>query len=535
MDQSILFGVGSYFKEHPDTLPDTVEILGYSYSNESLATSNSGKLYKGKRIYSVKELIIDPLAGNNDISIYICSGPISSVEIFISLKKAGIDVSRIKFIDESHWFGTKTETFVTDDGSLIRRINGHDLVVVGNNDLKNLVIEDDKSAIEENYCLYKIIKNDLLKEAFKNKEFCRIYSEIQTSYLSNLKRIPTDNSKISCAVYCDAGLGDCLIILNFLQELKKIFLDSIDIDFFSHHSSFIKQLNFIRQSEPYVKIQKADKMFSYDIVLEGVFALRSVFVDWDKVSKFDKKLHDYCNYCKEIGDLFFYKEHFLARDFISYAQLKNKKFIDTPDLNGIIKNDYSNSSLFLNFDDCSDCLDKYGLQKEKYILINRAVYGKNANHPKLWPLEQYNNLTKLIKSKYDDIKIIQVGIDDFYGTIENTDLNLLGKLSFEQIAFLLQNSLCLISGEGGLVHLNHFLNGKSLVIFGPTDPGFYGYKENINIQNSKCNDHCQLLGKKFLEECPLNILHLDYLNCMKFVDYKDVFYKLCEFIEHIED
>ena len=128
-----------------------------------------------------------------------------------------------------------------------------------------------------------------------------------------------------------------------------------------------------------------------------------------------------------------------------------------------------------------------------------------------------------------------VGIDDFYGTIENTDLNLLGKLSFNQLSFLLQNSLCLISGEGGLVHLNHFLKGKSFVIFGPTDPIFYGYKENINFQNSKCNEHCQLLGKNFLEKCPLDLSQNNYLNCMKYVDYKDVFYKLCEFIEHTED
>lgn len=534
MDQAILFGVGSYFSEHPDSLPNNVDILGYSYSNESLASSVSGKLYKDKKIYSVKELINDPFAGNNNICIYICSGPISSAEIFISLKKAGVNVSRIRFIDESSWFGIKTETFVSSDGCMTRRINGYDLIVVGNNDLKNLVLEDDKSSLEENYCLHEIIKKDLLKEAFKNKEFCRIYSEIQSSYISKIKKISTNTTKISCAVSCSAGLGDCLIVLNFLQELKNKFADFIEIDFFSHHTSFIKQLAFINNSEPFVNIQKADRILSYDVVLEGVFALRPVYIDWDKVSKFDIKLYDYCTYCKEIGDLFFYKEQFLARDFITYAQLNNKQFIDSPDLNGIIKKDYSNSTICFNIDDCSDCLDKYGLQREKYIVINRAVYGKNSNHPKLWPLEQYNKLTKLIKSKYD-IKIVQVGVDDFYGTIENTDLNLLGKLSFEQLAFILQNSLCLISGEGGLVHLNHFLNGKSLVIFGPTDPCFYGYKENFNIQNSKCNEHCQLLGKKFLEECPLNRLHDNYLNCMKFVDYKDVFSKLCEFIEHIEE
>lgn len=39
-----------------------------------------------------------------------------------------------------------------------------------------------------------------------------------------------------------------------------------------------------------------------------------------------------------------------------------------------------------------------------------------------------------------------------------------------------------IDSEGGYVHIRHFLNTRSVVLFGTTDINFFGYPDNINIK-----------------------------------------------------
>ena len=147
-------------------------------------------------------------------------------------------------------------------------------------------------------------------------------------------------------------------------------------------------------------------------------------------------------------------------------------------------------------------LRQHGLDKIRYITIARGVDSKyNNSHPKLWPLAYYNNLISCIRKDYPDLAIVQVGASEQFGIFDDTDINLVGRTTLEETIVVLKYSLCHIDTEGGLVHIKRFLNGQSIVVFGPTLPSLYGYKENYNLRSDACPSSCEWVTRRWTEGC----------------------------------
>ena len=145
-------------------------------------------------------------------------------------------------------------------------------------------------------------------------------------------------------------------------------------------------------------------------------------------------------------------------------------------------------------------LQKFNLSGRKYITLQRGI-GEKGEATRCWPLENYEKLATLLKQKYPDYILVQIG-SETASAIKNTDIDLRGKTSFEEVKVLLRNAELHIDGEGGLVHLRHCLGGgKSVVIFGPTNKEFYGYDENINMQSPVCSG-CEWLTMNWQDKCP---------------------------------
>ncbi len=96
--------------------------------------------------------------------------------------------------------------------------------------------------------------------------------------------------------------------------------------------------------------------------------------------------------------------------------------------------------------------------------------------------------------------IVQVGTDALM-RVGGVDLDLVGKTSMGETAVLLKHSLLLLDGDSGLVHLNHALSGKSVVLFGPTPSAFFGYAENANITSQFCTGCVWMRGTRWHTEC----------------------------------
>ena len=144
---------------------------------------------------------------------------------------------------------------------------------------------------------------------------------------------------------------------------------------------------------------------------------------------------------------------------------------------------------------------------------------------KTWPREKYEELISLIKNKYKDIKIVQLGAIDGI-KLKNIDYYVMGE-SLELTKWILKNSILHIDIEGGLVHLATQLGTKCAVIFGPTPMHMYAYDKNENIRNDICYG-CMGCNENWAYKCykgysvPL---------CMNQITSKLVFEKISKYIE----
>ena len=117
-------------------------------------------------------------------------------------------------------------------------------------------------------------------------------------------------------------------------------------------------------------------------------------------------------------------------------------------------------------------------QNFKYFVIFPGGNWK----PKIWNIENYNNLLKKILSHNKNIKFILVGSkqeENFYydKITKNIDkkyiINLFGE-SLTQTAAFMKKSIVFIGNDSGLSHMASATNLNSIVLFGPTNDKIYG-------------------------------------------------------------
>lgn len=140
---------------------------------------------------------------------------------------------------------------------------------------------------------------------------------------------------------------------------------------------------------------------------------------------------------------------------------------------------------------------------------------------KSWDIPYWEDLVAKVKDHYPDIKIIQLG-GPKHRRISNVDHNLAGALSFKDSLKFLKHSLLHIDGDSGLVHARHLFNKPSVVIFGPTNPAYFGYPENINIAPNYCGE-CWWLKSTWMQYC---VNGYATAKCMQSVTPDIVFEKL---------
>lgn len=213
---------------------------------------------------------------------------------------------------------------------------------------------------------------------------------------------------------------------------------------------------------------------------------------------------------------------------VDYEKSIGHKRINQPDIynNLEIGEEYTISSLIE-----PNILLKYDLQKCVYVTIHRGCDKRffNCSNVKIWNEDNYEKVIKLLQRTYKDIKVILLGEDyERSDKLVSCDLNLLGKTNFEDLKCLLKNALVHIDTEGGLVHLRHAVKGgPSVVLFGPTDPDFYGYSENINIRTDTCPTPCEWKTLDWINACS----NEDQKCCMSSITPEMVYKKVVTVLE----
>ena len=289
-------------------------------------------------------------------------------------------------------------------------------------------------------------------------------------------KVTYQNEKLQITIIEGGGFGDALMDMVFINRLKELLEDKCEILFCCRTSEYFKKFSAIDEV-----IQHPDSEQEMKEIRERSEDLTFIMHSMALVHKFNKEkvravsevVYRYCEDCIHMQKVLFDNAINNFR-ITKYGVVLGKNRIEHPDLHGIL-----GVSRYSKLDIPAEKSDTYSrtianLLNKKYITINRDTGSDSGVHPKLWPMAYYQELLKMIKAAYPEIAIVFVGKAQ-KELVPFLDLNLAGKTSLQEVEVLLRNALLHIGGEGGMVHLMHFLGGRSMVFFGPTDYRVFGY------------------------------------------------------------
>lgn len=162
-----------------------------------------------------------------------------------------------------------------------------------------------------------------------------------------------------------------------------------------------------------------------------------------------------------------------------------------------------------------EIMDKYitihdGFDVTKELKITRST--------KNWDLLHWAWLVREIKKSYPKLMVVQLGSKSSR-IIPGCDLHMLGEQWSESMS-VLSGSALHIDGESGLVHAANLFGVKSIVMFGPTNPEFFGYDDNINMKPKICGGCWWISDDSWLSKCPVGYT---VPICMQSIDPVSVF------------
>lgn len=326
----------------------------------------------------------------------------------------------------------------------------------------------------------------------------RLEGKYQDSKVDNCIRPSSEDNTLRLAFYNGGGLGDSIIDVAFIQNLRKILPPSRIVDYYAKAGKTFEKCPFLNNIyTDYKKIVRS----RYDVILGNHRFWMINQIKESKVKRLAPKLYEFCMDQLDLRNNILRNTNDNNNLYGQYALLFGKNRWEQLDLKGITGFD-RNSPFYMPLSpEYFSILKRYNLEPKNYITINRGVDSSfDENCPKLWPLDHYKKLVHLLKEKYPHLTIVQIGANTKFGEID-ADVNLLGKTGIEETKILLKYALIHIDVEGGLIHLNHILHGKSCVIFGPTEKYDFAYKENINIKSNGCPHSCHWVTQDWQKKC----------------------------------
>ncbi|MCA6079527.1 MAG: hypothetical protein LE169_01335 [Endomicrobium sp.] len=329
-------------------------------------------------------------------------------------------------------------------------------------------------------------QNQKIKKRKIIKDFLKSFPH--SFYLMSGKN---EDKRIYIAVVLAGGIGDIIRQKSAVLKLIDIF-PSVIIDIYN-----IK-------SKPFLADVKNIRFFFYDYSIELTRKKYDIIVDYLSLNKVTSGIADL-----KINNL---KNDILKKFATDFEEIKKEyPYCFGPEnqylfqkeavknglnINSVMKltagiKDVEENDLVLNYK--YQDIAKFGLSKrDKYITFqhgwgNRGYVPRiNRWHTKIWETKSWKRLLENIKRKLKYFKIVQVGISS--DCFEETDIDLNGKTSFDELCSVIKYSSLHIDTDGGCVHIARALNVKSVVLFGPSNARYVGYENNINITSGLCSD-----------------------------------------------
>ncbi|MDR2603128.1 MAG: methyltransferase domain-containing protein, partial [Puniceicoccales bacterium] len=319
--------------------------------------------------------------------------------------------------------------------------------------------------------------------------------------------------KLKIAIVISGGIGDTLIYGTAIKELSKRINHGHSIDLYTNEKGRRIILDFVFSKAHFISnLVEANfwnilKKHRYDAIIRIDRFTNVLYCNFEYTEKKSKWLENFCKknkeffteYCK----FFEHSPHYHTL-IDQWSILNNRTKVQEPDQCGLLGIDNS-THLFLNIEPKNiEILKSFGLEEIQYITVQRGInaYEKLSESMRMWPIRYHEKFIELFHRAYPNIKVVQLGHSDkLCKSMDGTDVNLTGKTSLGELAVLLKHSLFHLDGEGGMVHMKRFLNGRSIVIFGPTSEKVFGYPENINLRGNGCSSWCEWVSNDWDNKC----------------------------------
>lgn len=316
---------------------------------------------------------------------------------------------------------------------------------------------------------------------------------------------------IHVGILIKGGIGDFCYSAKFVSSIKKNWGNNCKIDVICDDNNFENaKLIFIKNSDVNFYLRKLD--YKYDVLLS---LIRFPEVISFRRSRLDIKSLDYVKAILSFNREFCIgKTNILENDYLGrkYSQLIGNTRENQADVFNLL--DMKNLDFNLDYilppnhkEIYEEFCNKNQLDCNNLFLVQTGA-GKHFNFihnnsdTRQWKSSYYTELITLFKKEKSPFNFVQLGTKS-HSKIVGVDLDLRGKTDFDLFCIILKYSKILVSQEGGSVILRHFLSKeKSVVLFGPTDPKFFGFSENINICLSECS--CEWISKNWMFRCIKN-------------------------------
>lgn len=311
-----------------------------------------------------------------------------------------------------------------------------------------------------------------------------------------------DNT-VHIAFIPQAGIGDFAFAAKYVYCLKKTFGNNITIDIvvdnhFEAAECFWKGKKHINRL---FNAHKKQNTYDCEIALTRFPVIR--YIDKKRVDQVgSERLKQYLKTVSrfQLQNPLLYQSDYLGR---CYSLLHGRTRENQADIeNRLSMTQVTDFHIPLPEND-EETFGKFGIKENAYLVIQTGSgkHFRNENDIRHWPVEYYEELIEKIRKINPSIPIIQIG-EAYHKTVKNTDINLLGKTSFREMLTILKGARLLISQEGGLPILRHFISRKpSCVIFGPTDKNFMGFDENSNLNTNNCEGGCEWIFDNWYKTC----------------------------------
>ena len=295
------------------------------------------------------------------------------------------------------------------------------------------------------------------------------------------------------------GLGDALIQTLYIRAIRRLFPGPVVIHFYCRAFTAFSRFPFIDGCFPYKEPQPAD---DYDVFLVSRRFYVVCRMDEEKTQAASRVFWEFCRDCRRLTDEVLCGEY-NDNLFTQYALIHGRNRVEQADCHGFLPLNRT-TPFFMNWEESAfDVLTRLDLETRPYVTLSRACDGKyGEGHPKLWPLEYYRELVRMLRERFPDTVLVQLGADRNFPSV-GADIDLRGETTLEETKCLLKYARLHIDGEGGLVHLRHALQGRSLVLFGPTSPAVFGYAENVNLRSPGCPQPCEWVTPRWTDACIL--------------------------------